>query len=85
MLSYNAIFPYAFDILLLTLFGIVFMTSKRLTFSLFITLIASYILLTLNFISTTESSVIFSLTIMSFLIDLYKSQKEKNYGLEKIG
>jgi hypothetical protein len=86
MLSYNAIFPYAFDILLLTLFGIVFMTSKKLTFSLFITSIASYILLSLNFVSTTETGIIFSLTIISFLIDLYKSYKEETaYGLAKIG
>jgi len=87
MLSYNAIFPYAFDILLIVLFGIVFITSKKLTFSLFITSIASYILLSLNFITTTETGIIFSLTIVSFLIDLYKSYKEETetYGLTKIG
>jgi len=61
--------------------------SKKLTFSLFITSIASYILLSLNFISLTEASWVFALTLISFLLDLYKAYKEKNetYGLEKIG
>jgi hypothetical protein len=57
-----------------------------LTFSLFITSIASYILLSLNFVSTIETGLLFSLTIASFLIDLYKAYKEQNetYGLERI-
>jgi hypothetical protein len=87
IVSYNAIFPYAYDITLLVLFAIVFMVSRKLTFSLFITSIASYILLSLNFVSTIETGLLFSLTIASFLIDLYKAYKEQNetYGLEKIG
>jgi len=83
-MAYNGIFPYAWDFTLLVLFGIVFMTSKKITFSLFITGIASYILFALGIITSTEPSVIFSLTLMSFLIDLYYSHKEENYGLERI-
>jgi len=85
MLGYNGIFPYAWDFTLLILFGIVFITSKKITFSLFITSIASYILFALNMITSTETGTIFSLTLMSFLIDLYYSHKEENYGLVKIG
>jgi len=87
ILNYNAIFPYAFDVTLLLLFGILFATSKKLTFSLFVTSVASYILLSMGYITTTETGVLFSLTIASFIVDLYKSYKEKTetYGLEKIG
>ena len=87
IVNYNAVFPYAFDIMLLLLFGILFATSKKLTFSLFITSVASFILLSIGYITTTETSVVFSLTVISFIIDLYKNYKEKTetYGLEKIG